>query len=303
LVEAARVFVSNMPAGLRGMMFMFVATISGICMHVTVRHMSAEIEPFELAFFRNFLALLFLIVPLVRLGLAPLRTHHLKLHLLRGSLTTASMLGYFTALSITPLAQVTALAFTAPLFATVLAIVVLGEVVGVRRWSAIAIGFAGTLVILRPGIVAFDLGSMLTIFSAATWGSVIIITRVLGRTESSHTITFYLALIMTVLSFLPATYVWIWPEPHQYFWLFLMAALGTVTQLSVTQALRLGETAVVMPIDFFKLIWATAFGYFLFAERPDAMTLVGGGMIFVSATYIAYRESKSGQRSKLARNK
>jgi drug/metabolite transporter (DMT)-like permease len=82
-----------------------------------------------------------------------------------------------------------------------------------------------------------------------------------------------------------------------------MAALGTVTQLSVTQALRLGETAVVMPIDFFKLIWATAFGYFLFAERPDAMTLVGGGMIFVSATYIAYRESKSGQRSKVARNK
>jgi drug/metabolite transporter (DMT)-like permease len=214
---------------------------------------------------------------------------------LRGSVTTCSMLAFFTALAITPLAQVTALAFTAPLFATVLAILFLGEVVRLRRWVAIIIGFAGTLVILRPGIVDFDLGSVLTVFSAATWGSVIIITRVLGRTESSHTITFFLALTMTMFSFLPATVVWVWPEPQQYLWLLLIASFGTVSQLSVTQALRLGETAVVMPIDFFKLVWATAIGFFLFAERPDTMILLGGGMIFVSATYIAYRESKLGK--------
>ena len=277
------------------MLFMFLGTITGVCMHATVRHMTESYHPFELAFFRNSLALLFLAIPLARIGIAPLRTRNPRLHLLRGFLTTCSMLAFFTALSMTPLAQVTALAFTAPLFATLLAIVFLGEVVRTRRWIAIVIGFAGTLVILRPGIVEFDLGSVLTVVSAAVWGAAIIITRVLGRVESSHTITFYLALSMTVFSFVPATFVWVWPEPGQYLMLLLIAAFGTVTQLSVTQALRLGETAVVMPIDFFKLVWATAFGFVFFGESPDTMTLVGGGMIFISATYIAWRESQLGR--------
>ena len=91
------------------------------------------------------------------------------------------------------------------------------------------------------------------------------------------------------------SYVWMWPEPGQYLLLLLIAAFGTVTQLCVTQALRLGETAVVMPIDFFKLVWATAFGFAFFGEHPDTMTLVGGGMIFISATYIAWRESQLGR--------
>ena len=301
--NAVSQYFNNIPVALRGMLFMFVATITGVCMHATVRHMSADFAPFELAFFRNGFALVFLAIPLLRLGTAPLRTTHPWLHLLRGALTTCSMLSFFTALSITPLAQVTALSFTAPMFATILAIFFLDEVVRIRRWAAIIIGFAGTLVILRPGVTEFDLGSMLTLFSASTWGAAIIVTRVLGRTESSHTITFYLALVMTVLSFLPATYVWVWPESSQYLWLLLIAGFGTVTQLCVTQALRMGETAVVMPIDFFKLIWATAFGFFLFSESPDSMTLVGGGMIFASATYIAYRESKLKKRPTISYKK
>lgn len=281
------------------MLFMFVASVTGVCMHATVRYLSAELRPFELAFFRNFLALIILSIPLLRLGLKPLHSRRRGLHLLRGALTTASMLTFFTALSLSPLAQVTALAFTAPLAATVLAIVFLGEVVRMRRWTAILIGFAGTVVILRPGVEAIDLGAGLTLFSAATWGAAIVVTRVLGRSESSLTITLYMALIMTVLSFVPATTVWIWPAPGLYFWLLLMAAFGTVTQLCFTQALREAETSVVLPIDFLKLIWATVLGYVLFAEFPDGTTLIGGAMIFASAVYIAYRESRL-NRSKIA---
>jgi len=284
------------------MMFMFIASVTGVFMHATVRYLSAELPPFELAFFRNFLALLILSIPLLRVGLKPFRTRHFRLHLLRGVLTTASMLSFFTALSISPLAQVTALSFTAPLFATILAIVFLGEVVRLRRWIAILTGFAGTLVILRPGVEAIDLGAGLTLFSAATWGAAIVVTRILGRSESSHSITLYMALIMTVLSFAPATTVWIWPEPNTYFWLFLMAAFGTVTQLSFTQSLREAETSVVLPVDFLKLIWAVLLGYLLFAELPDGATLFGGAMIFASAVYIAYRESRI-KRSKIAYQK
>lgn len=261
-------------------------------MHATVRHLSAELEPFELAFFRNFFALIFLVPLLLRSGLGQLRSERWRLHLGRGVLTTLSMLSFFTALSISPLAQVTALSFTAPLFATLLAILFLGEVVRVRRWIAILIGFSGTLVILRPGYTEIDLGSLLTVFSAACWGAAIAMTRVLGRTDSSLTITLFMACIMAPLSLIPATFVWVWPTVDQYAILFAIAAFGTVTQLAFSQSLREAETSVVMPIDFLKLIWAALLGYLLFAEQPDLFTWVGGGMIFASATYIAYRESK-----------
>ena len=158
------------------------------------------------------------------------------------------------------------------------------------------------MVILRPGVEAIDLGTGLTLVSAATWGAAIVVTRVLGRSESSHTITLYMALIMTAWSFVPATTVWIWPSPDLYFWLFLMVAFGTVTQLCFTQALREAETSVVLPIDFLKLIWATMIGYALFAKLPDGTTLFGGAMIFASAIYIAYRESRL-QRSRIAYDK
>lgn len=274
------------------MLMMFVASVSAVLMHATVRHLSAELEPFELAFFRNFFALIFLVPLLLRTGLQQLRSTQWRLHLGRGILTTVSMLSFFTALSMTPLAQVTALSFTAPLFATLLAIFFLGEVVRIRRWMAILIGFAGTLVILRPGYAEVDLGSVLTVFSAACWGAAIAMTRVLGRTDSSLTITLFMACIMAPLSLIPATFVWVWPTPMQYGVLFAIAGFGTITQLAFSQSLREAETSVVMPIDFFKLIWAALLGYFLFAERPDLFTWIGGGMIFASATYIAYRESK-----------
>ena len=108
------------------MAMMFVASIAAVSMHATVRFLSGDLPPFELAFFRNFLALGFLAPALLHRRGAPFRTRHLRLHVLRGALTTCAMLSFFTALSLTPLAQVTALSFTAPLFATILAIVFLG---------------------------------------------------------------------------------------------------------------------------------------------------------------------------------
>jgi len=180
--------------------------------------------------------------------------------------------------------------FTAPLFATILAIVFLGEVVRVRRWLAILSGFAGTLVVLRPGLAAFDLGSALTIFSALAWGAAIVVTRVLGRSDSSLTIALYMGLIMAPLSFVPASFVWVWPDGRHFALMLAMAGFGTVAQLCFSQSLKEAETSVVMPIDFFKLIWASALGFALFTERPDAFTWAGGAMIFASATYIALRE-------------
>ena len=134
-------------------------------MHAAIRHLSGEMHPFEIAFFRVFFGFVALAPVFMLHGLAPLQTKNVKLFAYRGLLNAAAMLMFFYSLSITPLATVAALGFTAPLFATLLAMLMLGEVVRLRRWTAILIGFAGTLIILRPGVVEVGLGPLLVVAS------------------------------------------------------------------------------------------------------------------------------------------
>jgi drug/metabolite transporter (DMT)-like permease len=188
------------------------------------------------------------------------------------------------------LADVAALSFTAPIFATMLAIFVLGEVVRVKRWIAILAGLGGALLILRPGLGVLETGHLLTLFSAACWAIALTIIKVMARTESALTITIYMVLLMTPLSLGPALFYWTWPTWTELGWMALIGAVGTLAQLALTEGLKRGDTNVVMPLDFFKLVWAALIGFVLFAEVPDAFTWAGGAVIFVAATYIALRE-------------
>lgn len=277
---------------LRAILIMFVSTIAFSLMHASVRHVSTDMHPFEIAFFRNAFGLLVILPWFFRYGFGLLATQRFGLHAVRGGLNVVAMLCFFYALAITPLSQVAALSFTAPIFATILAIVILGEVVRIRRWVAIFIGFAGTYVAIRPGFVEIDLGSILVLIQAVAWAAALITIKVLSRTESSITIAAYMVVLMIPLSLGPALLVWQTPTWTQLGWLALIGVLGTIGQLLMTQSLKEGETTVVMPIDFFKLIWASALGFWLFAEVPDLYTWIGGIMIFASTSYIAYRESK-----------
>ena len=152
------------------MAMMLLATIAFTVMHAMIRHTAQGLHPFEVAFFRNLFGLVFLAPILFRYGIAPLRTRKLKVHALRGILNLISMLCFFYAVTIAPFADVTALTFTAPIFASVLAFFVLRERVGIARWAAIAIGFLGALVILRPGFGEIGLGPILTVVSGAAVG-------------------------------------------------------------------------------------------------------------------------------------
>ena len=276
----------------RGIILMLLSTVGFAAMHTLIRYVSAELHPFQIAFFRNFFGLVVFLPWFLRLGFSPLRTGRFSLHALRAVLNVTAMLAFFTALSLTPIAQVTALAFTAPIFAAILGMAVLGEVFRLRRWAAIAIGFLGTFVILRPGFETIDTGSLLTLASALLWGCTLIVIRILGRTDSSLTITSYMNILLAVLSFVPALLVWRTPQGIEWFWLLAIGVLGTLAQLAVAQSLKEAETGVVMPFDFCKLIWVAILGYFLFGEVPGLFVWLGGAMIFASASYIAYRESQ-----------
>lgn len=274
----------------RGIILMICSTVGFSMMHALVRYLSSELHPLEIVFFRNlFGAILF--VPLVmKSGLSFLRTERLPMHLLRATLNVMTMGTFFMALSLSPLAQVNALAFTAPLFTAVLSVLLLGERFRARRWTAIALGFIGAMVIIRPGIADIDIGSIYTLVSAFIWGLTMIVIRSLGRTESSMTTTGYMIIFLSILSFGPALYVWQTPQGMAWVVLLLIGMTGTGAQILLAEALKTAETTAILPFDFLKIVWASGLGYLLFAEIPTIYVFLGAAIIFASGFYVAYRE-------------
>ncbi len=281
-----------LPPVARGMLLMVVTTVCFTAMHTMARAMGEVLPPFEVAFFRNLFGLLALAPVFLRHGIAPLKTEKLRLHALRGAVQAGWMLAFFTGLTMIPLADVTALAFSAPLFGSLLAVILLGEVIRMRRVAALVVGFVGVLVVLRPGFEEVSAGALLIVAASVAWGLTITIIKVLAKTESSVTQTVYMGLFLTPITLVPALFVWEWPEPVHYLWLIAIGIFGTLGHLAFAQAVKLADSTAVLPLDFLRLIWASLIGFFLFSEVPDALSWLGGAVIFVSATYIAVRESR-----------
>lgn len=266
------------------------ACIAG--MHGVVRHMTVELHPFVIAFFRNLAVPLLLAPWLLRAGWAELRPRRFDLHLWRALIGVVALLAWFYALSLLPLAEATALNFTSTLFATVGAALFLGENVRLRRWSAVLVGFAGVLVILQPGRDAASLGGVLVLASSMFWAGSLLIAKVVTRHDSTLCVVAWTAVLTMLFSAVPALLVWQTPTLRQLGLLLAIATLGTIGYLFLTQALKEGEASIVLPLDFLRLLWATLFGYLLFSELLDPATWIGAALIAASAAYIAFREAR-----------
>ena len=284
--------LSGLSANLRGMAIVFVATFGFASSHGMVRQVSSDLHAFEIVFFRNLLGSLVLLPWFVRSGITPLKTRQLWLHVIRVGISIVSTFAFYMALIIAPLAQVTALSFLGPIIGAFLATLFLGEVVRIRRWAAILFGFAGTFIVLRPGVGTIEFGAVLALASAIGWGFSMTLVKFLSRTESSVTIMSYNIMLMTPLSLLAALYVWQWPTWTHLMWLGAIGLITTAAGLAFTQAIKDSAINVVVPLDFFRLIWIAIIGFVFYGEVPTIFTWIGGAMIFGSATYIAYRESK-----------
>jgi len=248
------------------------------------------VPPMEIAFLRSVFGFVIFLPLLVSGGLSFLRTKRLRLHALRGLFDSTALMMFFTGLALTPVARATALTFSAPLFAAILSVLILGERFRLRRWMAIFLGLAGTIVILRPGMIPVDLGSILVLATALTWGVTMIMIKVLSRTESSFATTAYQNIFLSLFSLGPALWVWVTPPPNMWGWLVLIGVLGTLAQLAMSQSLKETEPTAVLPFDFLKLVWATLLGLWVFGELPDMLTWIGALVVFASSFYIAFRE-------------
>jgi drug/metabolite transporter (DMT)-like permease len=278
-------------SALKGIAFMLASTLLAAVMNSAARYISQSVHPFELIFFRNLFAFFFVLPFLWRVGFGALRTERPWMHAGRASLNVINMMFWFTAISLAPLAEVVALGFTAPIFATILGVLIVKEVVGIRRWSAIVVGFIGAVVVLQPGFDTVQLGHGLVLMAAMMWAAILLIIKSLSRTESSITIVAYMSILMTPLSLIPALFVWVWPTWTELGWLAVIGISGGAAQYLLTQSFHEADISVVMPFDFAKLVWIALIAYIAFAEVPTLTTWIGGAIIFASGLYIARRES------------
>ena len=265
-------------------------------MNALIRHCGTQMHPFEVVFFRNLASLLFMLPWLWRIGLAGLHKERLAMHGLRAGVSLVSMICGFTALTLIPLTEATALSFTAPLFATAGAALFLGETVRLRRWTAVLVGLAGTMVILRPDPESLNIGAMLALANALLVGVAQLLIKSLSRTERPEEIVAFMGLFLTPLSLVPALFVWQWPGPELLAALVALGAVGTCGHLFMTRAFAEADVTIAMPFDFARLPFIAAIAFVLYGEVPTLWTWAGGAVIFASTLYIANREAKLARR-------
>ncbi len=285
------------PAPVRGAFWMILAGTILSAMNVLVRYLADDMHPLQLVFFRNLGQLLFMLPWLMKFGLGGLRTTRIKLYTLRGLVGIVAMISFFMAITMMPIAKATAISFSAPIFATLGAVLILGETVRARRWTATIIGFIGTLIILRPGFMEIDLAIIFAVVAAVFLALSSLIIKALSSTETPDQITFYMALFLTPLALVPALFVWQWPDLAMLPWLLALGALATAGHRSLNRAFASADVSAVLPYDFLRLPVTALIAYIAFGEGVDAWTWAGAVVIFSSTIYIARRETKLARKT------
>ena len=267
------------------------------CMAVTIRLASKQLHPFEIAFFRNLFGFAFALPLLARHGLGLLRTDKLHMYFMRCLIGIVSMLAGFWAIVNLPLAQAISLSYSTPLFVTIGAVLVLGEIVRARRWTAVLIGLLGVLIIVRPFDDSFTAGSLVALLAAAASAIVALSIKVLARTEKPDAIVLYTTIFWIPMSLLAALFVWEIAVGITWLWIVLAGALGTLGHMCWTRALQIGDASMLTPISFLQLPVVAVFGYLLFDESLDRWVILGALIIFASNAYIARREALLARRT------
>jgi drug/metabolite transporter (DMT)-like permease len=249
-------------------------------------------HPLQIVFLRNLSATIFLLPMLFWRGRALLRSNAMHLYGIRVGISIFSMTAWFYALALIPIAEVTAIGFLAPLFGTLGAIVFLGEKVRIRRWTALIIGFAGAMIILRPGTESFGVGQLCAIFNALSSGVITVLLKQLSSEDDSGKIVFLTTVLMLPPTLVPALFVWQTPG-----WEFLplIATIGLTAVLGhycLMRGFASTEASLVMTFDFSRLPFAVLIGWLAFGEVTDRWTWIGAAVIFASAAYITRREAR-----------
>ena len=270
---------------------MLVSGFSFVVMHSAAKYLSDEVHIFEITFLRCALVIFVLAPMIFKEGTKSFITKQPKFQFFRILTNSIAMLCFFYGLTITTLSQVTALNLTVPIFTTFLAFVFLKEKLKLRRLIALLIGFLGTMIVLRPD-VSINFGGFLILTSAFIWSISLIFIKKLTETDSAVTISLYAGVGMVPATFIAAYPYLSVPNFNQWLIILFIAVTGTIAQTLLNSAFKRGKLAILLPLDFLKLVWSVLIGYTLFVESTSYTLWLGGFLIVASSSYIAWRERK-----------
>jgi drug/metabolite transporter (DMT)-like permease len=285
-------FAESVPGNARGAAWVALAAMAFALQGLAIKLLGEDYDPFLLTFLRSITMLAVVAPAVIRVGADAFRTRHIKVHAQRGIASGISLFCLVYAFTHLPLAEATAFTFTKPLFMTVLIALMLPEIVSWQRWAAVAVGFLGVLVMMRPGVGGLDPTVFVALGGAFFFAVVNVLVKKLSATDRPVTILLYAGIFTTLISFPPALFVWEWPDFHGWMLVLLMAVMSASNQYLMIRAWRVADASAVVPFDYTRLIWSGMIGWVIFSELPDIFTLAGAAVIIAAALYIALHETR-----------
>jgi drug/metabolite transporter (DMT)-like permease len=268
--------------------------MSFLTMAIAARELSDTLNPFQIVFMRTSVALVIVLAMVAHQGKAAIYTQRLPLHFFRNIIHYGANLFWIVGVGLIPLAQVFALEFSIPIWVALLAVVFLKEKMTIGKIVAIVLGFAGVLIILRPGLVSTDFGSLAVLAASLGFAISNVATKSLARQDSALTIIFLMFLMQWPIGAIGASIVWITPEWADVPWIALIGVTALTAHYTMTRALMLADATVVIPIDFIRMPMIAVIGFFFYAEPFSAWIFLGAGLIFAGNYYSIYRERRRG---------
>ena len=270
---------------------LMLAAVGFAVMTALIKLLGTRLHVTQILFVRQFGMTLIVLPTLLRNFPNSVKTKRPELHLLRVGFALIAMLLGFTAIIHMPLADATALGFSKSLFVTIFAIIILREVVGIRRWSATLIGFSGVIIMLQPGTQGFNIYGLYAVIGAAAAGVVMVLIRLMSRTEAPATILLYQASGVGLAMTIPALIYWQPPSLTEWILMASVAVISYFSQKGNIYAYKWGEASLLASLDYARLLYATLLGFLIFGNLPGLYTCIGATIIVAASIYTIRRET------------
>ena len=274
------------------------ASFFAVLMEALIKAAQYDSNVYTIGFFRFFFGFLIILPYLVTKKFNTYKTKNLKFYIIRGAFNIPVMILGFGALIYVPLEQFKAMHFLSPIIVVLLSFIIFREKIYRFRIFALIIGFLGMLIIVRPGYVDFNIGTIMILVSLTFWSFIIILSKFVSKDDSPITMVTYQYTLMTIFAFPLAIYFWQMPSLISILLVFIAAASGTILHLCLGLAYKYADLSVTQPIWFTGLIFGSGFGYFVFNEIPDFWTWIGGIVVFSSVLVITYFEKNKEEKNK-----
>ncbi len=287
-----------MSNNLRAILLTMSGSFFAVLMEALIRAAQYDSNVYTIGFFRFFFGLIIIFPYLVKNKFTPYKTKNFKFYFIRGLFNIPMMIFGFGALVYVPFEQFKAMHFLSPIIVVLLSFIIFREKIYLYRIFALLIGFAGMLIIVRPGIIEFNIGTIMILTSLTFWSFIIILSKFVSKDDSPITMVTYQYSLMTFFSLPLAIYFWVTPSLTSLIYVFLGAISGTILHLSLALSYKYADLSVTQPIWFTGLIFGSGIGYFAFNETPDLWTWLGGIVVFSSVLVITYNEKNKDKKNK-----